>query len=552
MEKIWFNYYPPGIPHTVNPDEYPSLTALLVESCKKYATLPAIENMGTTFSYQELLDKSLHLAACLQKKLGLVKGDRIALMMPNLLQYPIALLAAMHLGLVVVNINPLYTERELKFPLKDSGAKAIIVLANFAGTVAKVLADTQLEHVIITQVGDEFPALKRFGVNSYLKYVKKMVPSINLSEAIQYRELLQADVTLDPVTINAEDLAFLQYTGGTTGVPKGAMLTHRNLVANILQCIAWIDNTLQEGEEIVVTALPLYHIFSLTICCFAFIKLGGLSMLITNPRDMPDFLKHLQKNRFTVFVGVNTLFHEMMKRAEFLNIDFKPVKMTLAGGMPVLQSVADRWQELTKKNIIMGYGLTEASPVVTINPLTITGFSPSIGLPVPSTDVAIVNDEGEHLPIGEIGELVAKGPQVMKAYWQNVEETQKVLDGDGWLRTGDIATIDDHGYVYIVDRKKDMILVSGFNVYSVEVEDVIAMMPGVSEVAVVSVPDRHSGEAVKAFIVKNKPELTEEDVIAFCRTKLTGYKIPKCIEFRDSLPKTNVGKILKRALRSEE
>lgn len=552
MEKIWFNYYPPGIPHTINPDEYPSLTALLVESCKKYATLPAIENMGTTFSYQELLDKSLHLAACLQKKLGLVKGDRIALMMPNLLQYPIALLAAMHLGLVVVNINPLYTERELKFPLKDSGAKAIIVLANFAGTVAKVLADTQLEHVIITQVGDEFPALKRFGVNSYLKYIKKMVPSINLSEAIQYRELLQADVTLDPVTIAAEELAFLQYTGGTTGVPKGAMLTHRNLVANILQCIAWIDNTLQEGEEIVVTALPLYHIFSLTICCFAFIKLGGLSMLITNPRDMPDFLKHLQKNRFTVFVGVNTLFHEMMKRAEFLNINFKPVKMTLAGGMPVLQSVADRWQELTKKNIIMGYGLTEASPVVTISPLTITGFSPSIGLPVPSTDVAIVNDEGEQLPIGEIGELVAKGPQVMKAYWQNVEETQKVLDGDGWLRTGDIATIDDHGYVYIVDRKKDMILVSGFNVYSVEVEDVIAMMPGVSEVAVVSVPDRHSGEAVKAFIVKNKPELTEEDVIAFCRTKLTGYKIPKCIEFRDSLPKTNVGKILKRALRSEE
>lgn len=552
MEKIWLKSYPPGVPPTIDPDAYPSLSALLIDACQKYADLPAFENLGTTITYRELHDKSVHLAACLQKKLGLVKGDRIALMMPNLLQYPIALMAALQAGLVVVNINPLYTERELLLPLKDSGAKAIIVLGHFTKALAKILPETNLEHIIITEVGDEFSTLKRFGINTYLKYIKKMAPASNLTNAISYRDLLHDKPTFDPVDIQSEDLAFLQYTGGTTGVPKGAMLTHRNMVANILQCLVWIDGTLEFGKEIVITALPLYHIFSLTICCFAFIRFGGLSRLITNPRDMSSFIKHLQKNPFTVFIGVNTLYHEMMRHREFLNIDFTKTKLCLAGGMPVLQSVADRWEELTQKNIIMGYGLTEASPVVSISPLTIKFFSPSIGLPMPSTDVAIVNEAGDNLPIGEAGELTVKGPQVMKGYWHQPEETALVLNKEGWVLTGDIARIDSGGYIYIIDRKKDMILVSGFNVYSVEIEDVLSMHPGISEVAVLGVPDVHTGEAVKAYIVRNDPSLTEEEVISFCRQKLTGYKIPKLIEFRDSLPKTNVGKVLKRALRAEE
>lgn len=552
MEKIWLDSYPPGVPATIDADTYPSLTALIEESCNKYANLPALENLGTVITYKQLYEKSIHLAAIFQKKLHLKKGDRIALMMPNLLQYQIALYAALISGLVVVNINPLYTERELDFPLRDSGAKAIVILANFTPTLAKVLTSTNLKHVIVTEVGDEFPSFKRILINSILKYVKKMVPKKKLPNALYWRELMNERATFDPVTITHEDVAFLQYTGGTTGRPKGAMLSHRNMIANVMQCYVWINGVIKDGEEIIITALPLYHIFSLTISAFVFAKLGGLSRLITNPRDMPHFLKHLKKNKFTIFVGVNTLFHEMMRHQAFLEIDFAPVKLSLAGGMPVLQSVADRWQELTKKNIIMGYGLTEASPVVTINPLTIKAFSPSIGLPVPSTDVVILDDQGNELPIGEPGELGVKGPQVMKGYWHQPEETEIAFTKDGWLRSGDIATIDKHGYVYIIDRKKDMILVSGFNVYSVEVEDVIAMHPGVLEVAVLSVPDPHTGEAVKAFVVKKDPDLTEEDLNKWCHQKLTGYKIPKQYEFRDSLPKTNVGKILKRALREEE
>ncbi len=552
MEKIWLKSYPPGVPATIDPDAYPSLSALLKDACQQYADLPALENLGTSITYRELHEKSIHLAACLQKKLGLVKGDRIALMMPNLLQYPIALLAAIHAGLVIVNVNPLYTERELRLPLKDSGAKAIIVLGPFTKALAKVVSETSLEHVIVTEVGDEFSPLKRFGINTYLRYIKKMAPASNMPHAISYRELLHDKPVFEPVDIQSGDLAFLQYTGGTTGLPKGAMLTNRNMVANVLQCRAWIGNELEIGKEIIITALPLYHIFSLTVCCFAFIMFGGLSRLITNPRDMSSFIKHLQKYPFTVFIGVNTLYHEMMRHREFLNIDFSNTKLCLAGGMPILQSVADRWQELTQKNIIMGYGLTETSPVVAISPLTIKFFSQSIGLPLPSTDVAIVNEAGDNLPIGEIGELAVKGPQVMKGYWKQPEETALVLNKDGWVRTGDIAKINGGGYIYIVDRKKDMILVSGFNVYSVEIEDVLSMHPGISEVAVLGVPDVHSGEAVKAYIVRSDPSLTEEDVINFCRQKLTGYKIPKLIEFRDTLPKTNVGKVLKRALRDEQ
>lgn len=552
MEKIWLKNYPAGTPETIDPESYSSLGAFLKECCEKYADLPAIENLGTVLTYREMYQKGLQLAGLLQKKLQMKKGDRIAIMLPNLLQYPIALIAAMHIGLVVVNINPLYTERELVFPLKDSGAKAILVLANFTRTLAKVIPDTQLQHIIVTEVGDEFPAFKRFAINSLLKYIKRMVPSQKIPNAIHYHDLMQEKMAPDPVAVNSDDIAFLQYTGGTTGVPKGAMLTHRNIIANIMQCYVWINDQLQDGQETIITALPLYHIFSLTICAFVFVKLGGLSRLITNPRDMHHFLKHLQKNKFTVFVGVNTLFHEMMRHQEFLSIEFEQVKLCLAGGMPVLQSVADRWQELTGKNIIMGYGLTEASPVVTINPLTINYFSPSIGLPVPSTDVAIWDDDGNALGLNEPGELVVQGPQVMKGYWQKPEDTKAVLNDAGWLRTGDIAKIDEQGYVYIIDRKKDMILVSGFNVYSVEVEDVIAMHPGVSEVAVLGVPDVHTGEAVKAYIVKKDPNLTEEDIITFCRTKLTGYKIPHLFEFRDTLPKTNVGKILKRAIREEQ
>lgn len=550
MEKIWLKSYPQNIPPTINPDIYPSLVAMLQESCEQYANKPAFQNFGVQMTYRSLSEKSLALAAFFQKDLLLKKGDRIAIMLPNVLQYPIILLAALQLGLIIVNLNPLYTERELLLPLQDSGAKAIIVLANFTRPLQNILTKTALEHIIVTEVGDEFPSLKRILINSYLKYVKHAVPSFRLPKIILYRDAMDKGKTLtfNPVSLTPNDIAFLQYTGGTTGKSKGAMLTHRNLIANVLQCIAWIDQVLEKGKEIVVTALPLYHIFSLTICCFAFLNLGGLSLLITNPRDMKSFIKQLKKVPFTVFVGVNTLYDVLLKQDTFHQLNFNHLKLALAGGMSVMKSVAKRWHDATQKPIVMGYGLTEASPVVTILPLTQKIFSESIGLPVPSTDIAILDDAGNPVPLGRAGELCVSGPQIMQGYWQQPQETQDVLR-DGWLHTGDIVVMDEQGYLYLIDRKKDMILVSGFNVYPNEIEEVIASHPGVAEVAVVGIPHAELGEIVKAFIVKRDKSLTEEDIRALCKEKLTGYKQPKTIEFCPALPKSNIGKILKQKLR---
>lgn len=550
MEKIWIKNYPPGVPESIDPNSFSSLTDYLHDSFNDYAHQPAFENLGTTLSYQKLQEKSLNMAAYLQQHLGLYKGDRLAIMLPNLLQYPITLLAALHLGLIIVNINPLYTERELLFPLVDSGAKAIVVLANFTRTLSQVIPKTKIEHIILTEVGDEFPHLKRVLINTYLKYIKKAVPSIAL-KVIPYREAMQEgeNLVFEQSSIEPNDIAFLQYTGGTTGIPKGAVLTHKNLIANVMQCIAWIDHTLEKGKEIVVTALPLYHIFSLTICCFAFLKLGGKSLLITNPRDMNAFIKELKKTPFTVFVGVNTLYHALLKQDAFPTLDFKSMKLALAGGMSVIKSIAEQWHKLTGKTIIMGYGLTEASPVVTINPLNATEFTGSIGLPVPSTDVAILDDQEMPVPIHTPGEICLKGPQVMQGYWHQPQETKIVLSESGWLHTGDIAMMDEQGYIYLIDRKKDMILVSGFNVYPNEVEEVIASHPGVAEVAVIGIPNNLSGETVKAFIVKKDATLTKEEIEKHCKEKLTGYKLPKAIEFCTELPKSNVGKVLKQKLR---
>ncbi len=550
MEKLWLKNYPKEIPHAINPDEYSSLTALLLESCHKFANKSAFQNLGTRFTYQAILEKSIQFAVFLQKRLGLKKGDRLAIILPNIVQYPIILLAALQLGLIIVNVNPLYTERELISPLQDSNARIAVVLANFASALVKVLPQTQLKHIIITELGDEFVGLKRFGINSYLRYIKKMVPAINLPNAIHYKDIFKSIKncsSLDPVKIQPFDIAFLQYTGGTTGIPKAAVLTHRNLVANVLQCVAWIDNVLEEGKEVVVTALPLCHIFSLTICCFTFMKLGGLSLLITNPRDIKKFVKQLKKVPFTVFIGVNTLYQALIRNANFSKLSFKQMKLSLAGGMPVSNKVAEEWQSLTKKPIITGYGLTEASPVVTINPLNLKEFNGSIGLPVPSTEIAILDESGNNVPLGTAGELCVAGPQVMQGYWHQPEETKQVLTANGWLHTGDIVTMNEAGYLYIVDRKKDMILVSGFNVYPKEIEEVLLSHSGILEAAVVGV-NSELGEVVKAYIVRKDPQLQQEDILRFCRKKLTGYKLPRLIEFREELPKSNLGKILKNEL----
>jgi long-chain acyl-CoA synthetase len=549
MEKIWRSNYPPGVKFEINPHDYASLIPLIEESCHRFGDQIAFENLRTTITYRQLWAKSAQLAAYLQQKLHLHKGDRFAIMLPNVLQYPIAIIAALRLGLVIVNINPLYTERELLEPLQDSGAKAIFVLANFTQHLSKILGQTKVEHVIVTELGDEFVTGKRWMINAYLKYVKRRVPKITMPHLNYLTIMTKNRLPLNPVVITASDLAFLQYTGGTTGGIKGAMLTHGNLVANLLQCTSWIDGALQEGSEVVVTALPLYHIFSLTICFFCFIKLGGRSLLVTNPRDIPGFIKELKRQPFSVFVGVNTLFQELLRSPLLSTVNFKDVKLTLAGGMPVTHAVANSWQEMTGKNIITGYGLTEASPVVTINPLTASQFTNSIGLPIPSTEITILDETGQSVAIGQAGELCVKGPQVMQGYWQRPEETQAVLSQKGWLRTGDIVVMDDHGFVYLIDRKKDMILVSGFNVYPIEIENVLASHAGVAEVAVVGVASTQTGEAVKAFIVKKDAALTQEELLQYCKKNLTGYKVPKFIEFRKTLPKSTVGKILKRELR---
>ncbi|MCW0460158.1 Long-chain-fatty-acid--CoA ligase [Xanthomonas sacchari] len=553
LDRPWLQSYPAGVGADINVDEYRSVAAVFESSVAKFGDRPAYCNFGKTLTYREAGELARQFAGYLLGELQLKKGDRVALMMPNCLQYPIATFGVLLAGMTVVNVNPLYTPRELRHQLIDSGASALVVIDNFGTTVQEVLADTPVKQIITTGLGDMLGFPKGPLVNFVLKYVKKLVPDYDIPNAIRFRDALTLGRlhTLPQIDIEPDDIAFLQYTGGTTGVAKGAMLTHRNLVANMLQAGAWISATgkLEEGKEVIITALPLYHIFALTANGLVFMKLGGLNHLISNPRDMPGFVKELQKTRFTAFTGVNTLFNGLLNTPGFDKVDFSSLKFTLGGGMAVQRAVAERWKQVTGVTLVEAYGLTETSPAACINPLTLTEYNGAIGLPIPSTDACVKDDQGQVLAHGEVGELCIRGPQVMKGYWRRPEETASAIDADGWLHTGDMARMDPQGFFYIVDRKKDMILVSGFNVYPNEVEDVIAMMPGVLEVAAVGVPDEKSGEAVKVVIVKKDPNLTADEVKAHARANLTGYKHPRIVEFRKELPKTNVGKILRRELR---
>lgn len=552
QERPWLSSYPAGVPAEIDLEQFPSIVSVLESSFQQFRDKPAYSNLGKVLSYDEVDRLSRQFAAYLLGELKLKKGDRVAIMMPNCLQYPIATFGILRAGLVVVNHNPLYTARELRHQLQDSGAKAIVVLDNFGHTVQEVLADTEVKQVIATGLGDMLGFPKGAIVNFMLKHVKKMVPDYSIPGAIRFNDAVTLGQRheLPEVVIEPGDIAFLQYTGGTTGVAKGAVLTHRNLVANMQQAAAWISSTnLELGKEVIITAIPLYHIFALTANCLVFMKLGGMNHLITNPRDMPGFVKELSKVKFTAITGVNTLFNGLLNTPGFDKLDFSHLKLTLGGAMAVQRAVADRWKKTTGVTLVEAYGLTETSPAACINPLDMAEYNGAIGLPISSTDACVKDEDGRQLPTGEVGELCIKGPQVMKGYWQRPEETANVIDADGWLHTGDMAKMDEKGYFYIVDRKKDMILVSGFNVYPNEVEDVIALMPGVLEVAAVGVPDEKSGEAVKVVIVKKDPALTAEQVKAHARENLTGYKHPKYVEFRTELPKTNVGKILRRELR---
>jgi long-chain acyl-CoA synthetase len=551
MEKVWLKSYPAGIPDAIDLDSYQSVSDVFEQAIERFGDKPCFSNLGTTLTYDEMDRHTDRLASYLQNLPGMVKGDRVAIMMPNVLQNPIAIFATLRAGFTVVNTNPLYTSHELGHQLSDSGAKAIIVMENFCHTLEEVIDETPIQHVVTTQLGDLLRFPKSLIVNLVVKYVKKMVPAFSLPGSVTFKDALSKGAARprQPVSCGHDDLAFLQYTGGTTGVAKGAMLTHRNMIANMQQASAWIKDVIEDGKEVIITALPLYHIFSLTANCLTFMKVGALNYLITNPRDMPGFVKELQGLRFTAITGVNTLFNGLMNTPGFDQIDFKPLKLSLGGGMAVQQPVAERWQKLTGTPLLEAYGLTETSPAVCINPLNLEQYNGAIGLPVPSTEVSIQDDAGNILPQGEAGELCVRGPQVMKGYWQRPDETDQVLSADGWLKTGDVAQMDEQGFFRIVDRLKDMILVSGFNVFPNEIETVIAGHEGVLEVGVVGEPDEACGEVVKAVIVKKDPSLDEAAIIAHCREYLTGYKIPKIVEFRDELPKTNVGKILRRELR---
>ena len=551
IERPWLASYPAEVPAQINVDEFPSIVSVLKAACDHYAANPAFSNFGKVLTYEEIDRLSGRFANYLLNVLKLKKGDRVALMMPNVLQYPIAIFGVLRAGLTVVNTNPMYTARELKHQLKDSGASAIVVMEMFAHTVAEVVADTSVTQVITTCIGDLLGFPKGPFINFMLKHVKKVVPEYRIEGAIRFNEALALGepYSLPAIDIRPDDIAFLQYTGGTTGVAKGAMLTHRNLVANMQQSSAWIGKNAVPGKEIIITALPLYHIFALTSNCLVFMKFGGLNYLITNPRDMPGFVKELRKSHFTAITGVNTLFNGLLNTPGFAELDFSKVTLSLGGGMAVQRAVAERWKKVTGVTLVEAYGLTETSPACCMNPLDLPDYNGAIGLPIPSTDCVLKDEEGNIVAKGEVGELCVKGPQVMAGYWQRPEETAKVIDGDGWLHTGDMAKMDEGGFFYIVDRKKDMILVSGFNVYPNEIEDVIAAMPEVLEVAAVGVPDEKSGEAVKVVIVKKDASLTAEKVKAYCRENLTGYKLPKYVEFRSELPKSNVGKILRRELR---
>lgn len=549
--KIWLEKsYPPGVPYEIDPNKYSSLVELFDKYVGIYANRPAFINMGAEITFAELEEQSKAFAAYLQQEMGLKKGDKFAIMVPNCLQYPIALFGALLAGLTVVNVNPLYTARELEHQLKDSGTKAILIIENFANTLEQVIDKTPVEHVILTSLGDRLGMVKGAIVNFAVKHVKKMVPSFKLADTVRFNHVLNKGKALPytPVLLTGDDLAFLQYTGGTTGVSKGAMLTHRNMVSNLQQAKAAIKPQLEEGKELVVTALPLYHIFALTANCLTFITLGGTNLLITNPRDMPGFIKELSKYQFTALTGVNTLFNGLLNTPGFADLDFSYLKVSLGGGMAVQRPVAERWEEVTNTRLLEGYGLTECAPLVTLCPYNQKHYTGTIGLPASSTDIRIVKDDGTDAEIGEPGEMWVKGPQVMTGYYNRPEATEEILK-DGWLATGDIASMDENGFFKIVDRKKDMIIVSGFNVFPNEIEEIIVSHSGVMEAAAVGVPHEICGEEIKVFIVLKDKSLTKDDIIAHCRNNLTNYKVPKHVEFREDLPKTNVGKILRRELR---
>lgn len=551
MDPVWLKHYQDGVPATIDPDQYESLNDLFSDAFSKYKDLPAFTNMGQVLTYGDVDQQSRNFASFLQNNLKMAKGERFAIMMPNLIQYPVALLGILRAGCTAVNVNPLYTTEEFEHQVVDAQATGLIVLENFVHVVTPVIAKTNIKHIIVTRISDVFPAPKSLLVNFVIKHVKRMVPAWKLQSFYWFKDVLEQGATskyVDP-KITGKDIAFLQYTGGTTGVAKGAMLTHRNMVANTVQGAAWMSQTLVPRKEVIITALPLYHIFSLTVNCFIFFYAGALNVLITNPRDTKAFIKELKQHKFTLITGVNTLFNLLLNADGFNTINFDSLKLALGGGMAVQKVVANRWQEITNKPLLQGYGLTETSPAVCMEPLNFPYFKESIGLPLPSTEVSIRDDKGNELGFDQPGELCIRGPQVMLGYWNQVSETKNVLDADGWLRSGDIATINSEGFVKIVDRKKDLILVSGFKIFPNEVEDIIAAMPGVLEVAIVGAPDPISGEKVKAFVVKSDPKITEESVRAYCHEHLTGYKVPKEVEFRETLPKNNVGKILRRELR---
>ena len=553
MEKLWLNSYEQGVNAEIDITQYSSISDVFRQSVEKFAHQPAFQNMGKTLTYAEVGKLAENFASYLQNVLKLPRGERVAIMLPNLLQYPIALFGILQAGLVAVNTNPLYTPRELEHQLKDSGATTIIVLENFANTLELVLPRTQIKHVIVASVGEMFGFFKGTLMNFVLRKIKKMVPEYRISGAIPFQTTLKegAAHTFRPVTLTREDTALLQYTGGTTGVAKGAVLSHGNICANMLQAKEWIKNQLREGKETVIAALPLYHIFALTVNLMIFTNAGSKIILITNPRDMKGFIGELKKERISVFIGVNTLFNGMVNQPDFATVDFSNLRLTLGGGMATQKAVAEKWKKITGTPIVEAYGLTEASPGVCCNPLNIEAYSGGIGLPVPSTEVELRDADGKEVGIGQPGELWVRGPQVMQGYWNRPEETAKTIDARGFLETGDIAVMDEKGWLELVDRKKDLIVVSGFNVYPNEIEEVVSHNDKVMEVACIGVPNEKTGEALKVFVVKKDPSLTKEELVEFCRTELTAYKVPKDIEFRDELPKSNVGKILRRELREQ-
>ncbi|MFA9438086.1 long-chain-fatty-acid--CoA ligase [Uliginosibacterium sp. sgz301328] len=552
MEKVWLKSYPKGVPAEVDLQEFRSLGHLFETGVSRWSDRVAYINMGKSLTYAELDRLSAAFGGYLQNTLKLPRGARVALMMPNLLQYPVCLWGALRTGYTVVNCNPLYTPRELEHQLKDSGAHAIVIVENFAHTLADVIEKTDVKHVVVTSIGDMLGA-KGWLVNFVIRHVKKMVPPWRLPGVVRFNDALArgANGKLQSVEVTHDNIAFLQYTGGTTGVAKGAMLSHGNIIANLQQAHAWVRPYLHDGAEVIITALPLYHIFSLTANCLTFFKIGATNVLITNPKDIPGFVKELKKYPFSAITGVNTLFNALLNNPDFASLDFSRLRVALGGGMAVQHAVAERWKRVTGCALAEAYGLTETSPAVCVNPLDVADFTGSIGLPVPSTDISIRDEDGQELGIGQAGELCVRGPQVMKGYYRRPDETARVMTEDGYLRTGDIAVVDEAGFVRIVDRKKDMILVSGFNVYPNEVEDVVATHPGVLEVAAVGVPDERAGEAVKLFVVRKDPAVDADSIIAHCRANLAAYKVPRSVEFREELPKTNVGKILRRALRDE-